>query len=158
MIGATITCSRSRQPAARKRDTVSATAFDQDLGASRKRRALQGWPRAKVPDRQWQPNNLNARDRQQRTSLRGYQNATDTVLIEYPRSCCRSRPFGSMTTRAGCCPATRRNGQLRIVGYRSTDADNDRIDVVICLVTRWRSQSISPCSVRGYRTASLDEP
>jgi hypothetical protein len=57
----------------------------------------------------------------------GYQNATDTVLTEYPRLVAEP---ATRVDHDACrlLPGNPAYGQLRIVGYRSTDADNDRID------------------------------
>ena len=74
-----------------------------------------------------QPNKLNARDRSGGLSFCGYKNATDTVLTEDPRLV--AEPAVRIDDDAGrLLPGDPAYGQLRIVGYRSTDADNDRID------------------------------
>ena len=127
MIGATITCSRSRQPAARKRDTVSAppsTSMRRSPASAERCKDGRG---RKLPIGGGQPNKLNARDRSSGLSFCGYKNATDTVLAEDPRLV--AEPAVWVDDDAGrLLPGDPAYGQLRIVGYRSTDADNDRID------------------------------
>jgi hypothetical protein len=74
-----------------------------------------------------QPKQLNARDRSDRFSFCDYQDATDTIRTEYPRLV--AEPAVRIDDDAGRLPpGDPAYGQLRIVGYRSTDADNDRID------------------------------
>ena len=83
--------------------------------------------RRNVPIGSGQPNKLNARDRSNGLSFRGYQDATDTVLTENPRLV--AEPAVRVDDDAGrLLPGDPAYGQLRIVCYRSTDADNDCID------------------------------
>jgi hypothetical protein len=80
-----------------------------------------------VPIGSGQPKELNARDRSSGFSFSGYQDATGSVLTEDSRLAAKATV--RVDNHAGRLPAGNPpHGQLRIVGYRSTDADNDRVD------------------------------
>jgi hypothetical protein len=80
-----------------------------------------------LPIGRGQPKEFNARDRSNRLSFFGYQDATDTIFTENP--CLVAEPATRVDHDTGRLPpGDPAYGQLRIVGYRSTDADNDRID------------------------------
>ena len=80
-----------------------------------------------MPIGRGQRKEFDTRDRSNGFSLCGYKNATDTVFTEDPRLV--AEPAVRIDDDAGrLLPGDPAYGQLRIVGYRSTDADNDRID------------------------------
>ena len=108
------------------RNGVGAT-FDQYPAHPASTERCKDGRRRKVPIGSGQPNKLDARDRSSGFSFRGYKNATDTILTEDPRLV--AEPAVRVDDDAGrLLPGDPAYGQLRIVGYRSTDADNDRID------------------------------
>ena len=73
-----------------------------------------------------QPHKLDSRDRWGGLSFRGYQDAADAIVIENPRLV--AEPAIRVDDDAGRLPpGDPAYGQLRVVGYRSTDADNDRV-------------------------------
>ena len=103
------------------------TSFDQYAAHPASAERCKDGRGRKLPIGGGQPNKLNARDRSSGLSFCGYKNATDTVLTEYPRLV--AEPAVWVDDDAGrLLPGDPAYGQLRIVGYRSTDADNDRID------------------------------
>ena len=88
------------------RDGVGAT-FDQYPAHAASTQRSKDSRRRKLPIGSGQPKKLYARDRRSGISFRRYKmrrtpSSLNTLAL-LPR-----RPFGSMTTRAGCCPATRR--------------------------------------------------
>ena len=103
------------------------TSFDQYAAHPASAERCKDGRGRKLPIGGGQPNKLNARDRSSGLSFCGYKNATDTVLTEDPRLV--AEPAVWVDDDAGrLLPGDPAYGQLRIVGYRSTDADNDRID------------------------------
>jgi hypothetical protein len=108
------------------RDGVG-TTLDQYPAQSTSTECCQDSRGRKLPIGRGQPKELNARDRSDRFSFFGYQDATDTILTEDP--CLDAEPAIRVDDDASRLPpGDPAYGQLRIVGYRSTDADNDRID------------------------------
>ena len=108
------------------RDGVG-TTLDQYPAQSTSTECCQDSRRRKLPIGRGQPKELNARDLSDRFSFCGYQDATDTILTEDPRLV--AEPATRVDHDAGwLLPGDPAYGQLRIVGYRSTDADNDCID------------------------------
>ena len=79
-----------------------------------------------MPISSGQPKKLDVRDRSGGLSFRGYQDAKDTVVIENP--CLVAETAAGVDDDPGRLPpGDPAYGQLRVVGYRSTDADNDRV-------------------------------
>ena len=128
MIGATITCSRSRQPAARKRDTVSAPP---SISMRRKPRSASAarmaagaiCPSAIGQRAQLRPPEGGAH----RVPSCRHQQAADAVVGEHLGA--RRQPavridHDARRMRPGDPP----HRQLRIVGERGADADHDGID------------------------------
>lgn len=83
--------------------------------------------RREVPIGGGQPNELNAWDRSSGPSFGGYKYAADTILTEDPRLAAET-PVRVDDDAGRLLPGDPAYGQLRIIGYRSTGADNDRID------------------------------
>ena len=80
-----------------------------------------------MPIASGQPKNLDSRDRSSRFPFGCYQDAANSILIEDPRFVAKTAvriDDDAGRLRAGD-PA---HSQLRVVGYRGTDADNDRVD------------------------------
>jgi hypothetical protein len=108
------------------RNGVGAT-FDQYSAQSASTECCKNSRGRKLPIGGGQPKELNARDRSSDLSFRSYKNATDTILTEDSRFAAEAAV--RVDDDAGrLLPGDPAYGQLRIVGYRSTDADNDRID------------------------------
>jgi hypothetical protein len=107
------------------RDCVGAT-FDQYPAHTASTQRSKDSRRRKVPIGSGQPDKLYARDRRSGISFRSYNNATDTILTEDPRFAAET----AVRIDDDACrllPGDPAYGQLRIIGYRSTDADNDRV-------------------------------
>src|SRR4029079_19249146 len=83
--------------------------------------------RSKVPIGSGQPKKLDAGDRSCGFSFSGHQDATGTVLVKDPRLATEATvriDDDPGRLRAGNPP----HGYVMIVDYRSTDADNNRVD------------------------------
>lgn len=108
------------------RDRVGATLDQYPAHAASTERSKDSRGR-KVPIGSGQPNKFDAGDRRSRLSFRSNKNATDTVLPEDSRFAAETAV--RIDDDAGrLLPGDPAYGQLRIIGYRSTDADNDRVD------------------------------
>ena len=128
MIGATMTCSRSRQPAARKRDTVSAPP------SIRMRRKPRSASAARIAAGAMLPvvRGERARSRRRPASCvgapaRGDHQPADAVVRQHPRGRRQAAArIDDDPRRAWARDAAHR--QLRIVGERRADADHHRVD------------------------------
>ena len=123
--GATITCSRSRHPAARNRDTVTAPPSIRIRRRPWPARAARIAAGAICPSLAGKvivstPGGGVHRVPCATISKRRVPSEANT-LASWP-----SLPLGSMTTRAGCGPDTP-HGELRIVGDGGADAYNDTV-------------------------------
>jgi hypothetical protein len=108
------------------RNGVGAT-FDQYSAQSARTECCKDRRGRKLPISRGQPKELHARDRSNGFSFCGYQDAADTILTEDPRLV--AEPSVRIDDDASrLLPGDPAYSQLRIVGYRSTDADNDCVD------------------------------
>jgi hypothetical protein len=108
------------------RNGIGAT-FDQYPAQSTGTERCKDGCRRKLPIGGGQPNKFNTRDRSSGLSFRGYKNATDTIFTKDSRFAAEAAV--RVDDDAGRLPpGDAAYGQLRIIGYRSTDADNDPID------------------------------
>ena len=124
--GATITCSRSRHPAARNRDTVDRAAFDQDSAKAVAGQSGKDRRRRDLPVTCRQGNCFNARWRRAPCSLRNDQQAARTIGSKYLGFAAQPA-FGiddhARRMRSRHTP----HGELRIVGDGGADAYNDTV-------------------------------
>ena len=128
MIGAITTCSRSRQPAARKRDTVSAPPSIR-MRRKPRRRAPPGWRPARCcPPASGKRHDLDRRLAAAFASPPAVTTSRrDAVVREQPRR--RRQPaVGIDHHPRGARTGDPAHGQLRIVGKRGADPDHHRID------------------------------
>ena len=103
------------------------TAFDQYPAHTAGTERCKDSRGRKVPIAGGQPKQLNARDRRRGFSFRGYQDATGTIVIENLRFVTETAVRIDDDT-GRLLPGDPAYGQLRIVGYRSTNTDDDGID------------------------------
>ena len=128
MIGATMTCSRSRHFAARKRDTVSAPPSISMRRSPRSASAARIAAGAICPSVLAQADDLDVGRQRRRGAGAGHHQPAHAVVGETALRRTASRPRGvdddPRRLRAGDAP----HRELRVVGQRRADADHHRID------------------------------
>ncbi len=102
-------------------------AFDQDPAHPASTECCKDCRWRKVPIASGQPKNLDTRDRSSRFPFCCYPDAADSILIEDPGF--DAKTAVRIDDDAGRWrPGDPAHSQLRVVGYRGTDADNNRVD------------------------------
>ena len=108
MIGAITTCRRSRQPAATKPGHRVGSALDQDAAKTARRQRRQDRRRRDRAPAAAAAHDFDSVGSFRRRPLAGDDEPADAIFREHPRGAAAAAPLGSMTTRAGLGPVTRR--------------------------------------------------